>query len=64
MEWLKKAALKDRRLTPSKLINAAIDQLIKKEEAERDPTPEQIAKWLEEDRKARAELRGIAESKP
>jgi len=62
MRWLEKAALKDRRLTPTFLVNTAIDQLMRKETADRAPTPEEVATYLKEKRDAEEALKKITES--
>lgn len=63
-KWLEVAARKDPRLTPTFLVNMAIDQLRAKAEADRDPTPDEIAAMLDEKRKERdaaeAEMRKLA----
>jgi hypothetical protein len=60
MRWLEKAALKDRRLTPTFLVNVAIDQLMAKEAEDRDPSPEEVATYLKEKREAETEIQRIA----
>lgn len=59
MRWLEKAALKDHRLTPTFLINSAIDSLMAKEKEDRDPTPEEVAKFLAEKREIEQQLKRI-----
>jgi hypothetical protein len=52
-EWVKKAGLKDRRFTLSNILNEAVSSLMLKEQADRDPTPEEVSGYL-------SELRGKA----
>ena len=64
MEWLRDKLKHDRRMTPSYIVNTAIDQLMKKEQDERDLSDEEIKAMLEERRKAHEELEQAAGVKP
>jgi hypothetical protein len=58
-DHLKRLAKKDKRLTPTFLVNLAIDQLVAKEKADAPDDPGEIARILAERRENDRVARGV-----
>jgi len=64
MAWLRDKLKRNPKLTPSYIVNTAIEQMMKKEQDERELSDEEIKTLLEERRKLHAEIQEVAGVSP